>query len=102
MIPQTPTRPSKWQLGDLVIPTPQMRRIRPTCPAPNDTTNLNPQRTLPPYVGEAVEGVTQYGLEGSCHFQIMFYTPPQIFQITSTCFQDIPYYVTFSSQLHTP
>ena len=48
MIPQTPTHPSKLQLGDLGIPAPQMRQIRPRCPAPNHTTNLNPRRTLPP------------------------------------------------------
>jgi len=101
MIPQTPTDPSKLQQGDLGIPAPQMRRIRPTRPAPNHTTNLNSRRTLPPDVGEAVEGVTEHELEGSCNFPIIFFTPAQKFQITSTRFQDVPYSLTFSCQLHT-
>jgi len=101
MIPETPTHPSKLQQGDLGIPAPQMRQIRPTRPATNQTTNLNPQRTLPPEVGEAVEGVTEHELERSCHFPIIFFTPPQNFKITSTHFQDVPYSLTFSCQLHT-
>jgi len=48
MIPQTPTHPSKLQHGDLRIPVPQMRRIQPTCPAPNHITNLNPEAHCPP------------------------------------------------------
>ena len=47
MIPQTPTHPSKLQQGDLGIPAPQMRRIRPTRPAPHHTTNLNPDAHCP-------------------------------------------------------
>jgi len=90
MIPQTPTHPSKLQHGDLGIPAPQMRPIRPMRPAPNHTTNLNPQRTLPPNMEEAVTGVTEHELERSCHFPIIFFTPPQKFQITSTRFQDVP------------
>jgi len=86
MIPQTPTHPSKLQQGDLGIPAPQMRRIPPMRRAPNHTTNLNPQCTLPPDVGEAVEGVTEHELERSCHFPIIFFTLPQKFQITSTRF----------------
>jgi len=62
---------------------------------------MNPRRKLPPDVGEAVEGVTEYELERSCHFPIIFFTPPQKFQITSTRFQDVPYSLTFSCQLHT-
>jgi len=101
MIPQTPTHPSKLQQGDLGIPAPQMRRIRPTRPAPTHTTNLNPQRTLPPDMGEAVEGVTEHELERSWHFPIIVFTQPQKFQITSTRFQDVPYSLTFSCQLQT-
>jgi len=101
MIPQTPTHPSKLQQGDLGIPAPQMRQLRPTLPAPTHTTNLNPQRTLSPDAGEAVEGVTEHELERSCHFLIMFFTLPQKFQITSTLFQDVPYSFTFSCQLPT-
>jgi len=79
MIPQIPTHPSKLQLGDLGIPAPQMRRKRPTCPDPNQTTKLNPRRTLPPDVGEAVAGVIEHELERSCHFPITFFhTIPKI------------------------
>jgi len=42
-------------------------------PAPNHTTNLNPRCTLPPDVGEAVDGVTAHELERSCHFLITFF-----------------------------
>jgi len=101
MIPPTPTHPSKMQEGDLGIPAPQMRRLRPTLPAPNHTTNLKPRCTLPADVGEALEGVTEDELERSCHFPILFFTPPQKFRITSTRFQDVPYSLTFSCQLHT-
>jgi len=95
MIPQTPTHPSKLHQRDLGIPAPQMRRIRPTRPAPYHTTNLNPRRTLPPDVGEGVEGVTQHELERSCHFPIIFFTTPQKFQTTSTRFQDVPILLPF-------
>jgi len=101
MIPQTPTHPSKLQQGDPGIPTSQMRRIRPMRPALNHTTNLNPRRTLPPDVGEAVEGVSEHELERSCHFPIISFTPPHKFLITSSRFQDVPYSLTFSCQLHT-
>ena len=101
MIPQTLTHPSKLQHGDLRIPVPQMRRIQPTCPAPIHTTNLKPRRTQPPDMGEAVEGVAEHELECSCHFPIIFFKPPQKFQITSTRFHDVPYSLTFSCQLHT-
>jgi len=101
MIPQTPTHPSKLQQGDLGIPAPQMPRIPPTPPAPNHTINLNTRRALPPDVGEAVEGVTEHELEPSCHFPIIFFTPPEKLQITSTRFQDVPYSLTFSCTLHT-
>jgi len=86
MIPQTPNNPSKLQQGDLAIPAPQMRRIRPTRPAPNQTTNLIPRRKRPPNVVEAMKGVTEHQLERSCHFPIIIFTPAQKFQITSTCF----------------
>ena len=101
MIPQTPTHPSKLQHGDLGIPVPQMRQIQPMCPALNHITNPNPRRTLPPDVGEPVEGVPEHELERSCHFPISFFMPPQKFQITSTHFQDVPVSLTFSCQLHT-
>jgi len=101
MIPETLTHPSKLQQGDLGIPAPQMQRIRSTHPAPNRITNLTPRHTLPHDVGEAVEGVTEHKLERSCHFPIILFTPPQKFPITSTRFQDVPYLLTFSCQLHT-
>ena len=101
MIPQTPTHATKLQQGDLGIPSPQMRRIRPTRPAPNHTTKLNPLRKPPSHVGEAVEGATEHDLERSCHFPIIFFMPPQKFQITSTRLQDVPYSLTFSCPLHT-
>jgi len=101
MILQTPSHPSKLQQGDLWIPAPQMRRIPPMRPASNHTTNWNPPHTLPPDVREAFEGITEHELERSCHFLIIFFTPPQKFQITSTGFQDVPYSLTFSGQLHT-
>ena len=101
MIPQTPTHSSKLQQGNLWITAPPMRRIRPTRPTPNHTTNLNPQLKLPPDVGEAVDGVTEHELECSCHFPIILFTPPQKFQITSTRFHDVPYCLRVSCQLHT-
>ena len=107
MIPQTPTHPSKLQQGDLGIPAPQMQRIRLTRPSPNHTTNLNPRRTLPPDVGEAVEGVTEHDLERSCHFPIIFVTPPHKFYtllrrpvfsylfVSATHFLDVSYSLHF-------
>jgi len=101
MIPQTPTHPSKLQQVDLAIPAPQMRQIRPMPPALNHTTNVNPARTLPPDVGEAIEGVTEHELERSCHLPTIVFPPPQKFPITSTRFQDVLYSLTFSCLLHT-
>jgi len=101
MIPQTPTYPTKLQQGDHGIRPPQMRRIRPTRPALNHTTNLNPRRRVPPDVGKAVEAVREHELERCCHFPIIFFTPPQKFHITSIHFQHVPYSLTFSCQLHT-
>jgi len=107
MIPQTPTHPSKLQQGDRRIPAPQMRRKRPTCPTLNHTTNLQPRRTLPPDVGDAVEGVTEYELERSCHFPIIFFTPSQRFYtllrrpvfsylfVSATYFLDVLYSLHF-------
>ena len=45
---RNPTHSSKLPQGDLGIPAPQMQPIRPTRPAPNHTTSLNPRPTLPP------------------------------------------------------
>jgi len=107
MIPQTPTHHSKLQQGDLGIPAPQIRPIQPTRPAPNHTTNLNPRRTLPPDVEEPVEGVTEHELERSCHFPIIFFTPPQRFYplptrpvfsylfVSATNFLDVSYSLHF-------
>ena len=80
---------------------PPNARNKPSRPAPNHTTNLNPRCTMPPNVGEAVEGVTEHELERSRHFPIIFFRPPQNVQFTSTRFQDVPYFLTFLCQLHT-
>jgi len=70
-------------------------------PYPKPHNKPEPPTHTAPDVGEAVEGVTAHELEHSCHFPIIFFTPPQKFQITSTRFQDVPYSLTFSCQLHT-
>jgi len=46
-------------------------------PSPEPHNKPEPRRTLPPNVGEAVEGVTEHELERSCHFPIIFFTPHQ-------------------------
>jgi len=97
MIPQTSTHRSKLREGDLGIPAPQMRRIRPRRSAPNHTTNLHPRPTLPPEVGEAVEGVTEYEVERSCHFPIISFTQPQKFQLHTSWTSHILYIFVFLS-----
>ena len=101
MIPQTPTHPSKLQQGDLGIPAPLMRRIRPTRPAPNHTTNLNPDAHCPPTWERPSRASQNMNLNVLATSRLLFFTPPPKFQITSTRFQDVPYSLTFSCQLHT-
>ena len=46
-------------------------------PSPEPHNKPEPRRTLPPDVGEAVEGVTEHELERSCHFTIIFSHHPK-------------------------
>jgi len=78
-----------------------MQPIRPTRPARKPHNKPEPQTNTAPDVGEAVEAVTVHELQHSCHLPIIFFTPPQKFQITYTRFQDVLYSLTFSCQGHT-
>jgi len=46
-------------------------------PSPERHTKPEPTMHTSPAVGEAVERVTEHELERSCHFPIIFFTPPQ-------------------------
>jgi len=48
-------------------------------PSPKPHNKPEPPTNTAPDGGEAVEGVTEQELERSCHFPIIFFTPPQIF-----------------------
>jgi len=80
MVLQTPPTPANCGTGLSRFPPSQMRLILkrekavPMGPAPNHTINLSPRRTLPPDVGEVVEGVT--GHDRSRHFRFFFSLHP--------------------------